>query len=142
MQGEIYLNACLDDEKNILKRNIRELRYPDEEKAWKLIDTVLCADNNELSRSYVKNLIPGKLRKADLTGVKPKIKLVPKNEVLINKLLASGKAWSPSVQINEAKLNESGIVLQYFANEACVKELKIKHIVNKWILYEISETCD
>jgi hypothetical protein len=142
MQGEIYLNACLEDKKTMLKKNMLELKYPDEEKAWKLIDTILCADNNEISRSYVKNLIPDKLRKADLTGVKPKIKLLQKNEDLINKLLASGKAWNPSVQINEDKINEKEIVLQYFANEACVKGLKIKHMVNKWILYEISEACD
>lgn len=142
MQGETYLNACLDDEKNMLKRDLQELRYPDEEKAWKLIDTILCADNNEFSRSYIKNLILDKLRREDSTGTKPRIKLMPKNDDVINKVLASGKAWSPSVRISEVNVNQKEIVLRYFPNEACIKDIKIRHVKNKWILYEVAEACD
>jgi hypothetical protein len=56
-------------------------------------------------------------------------------------LLASRKAWNPDIHINENG-PETGFVLQYFVNEACVKGLKIRHVNNKWILFEVSEACD
>jgi hypothetical protein len=141
MQGGTYLNACLNNEKAELKKNVLKLKWPNQDKAWKLIETVLCANNNEISRSYISDLVPNKLRRKDLTDAKPKIMFVRKNEELINKLLALRNAWSPNVRKHETNLYQ-GIVLQYFSNEACVKELTLRHVKDKWKLYEISETCD
>lgn len=47
MQGNIYSSTCVFEERKLLRKSLRELKCPDEEKAWKIVEMILCAPSNK-----------------------------------------------------------------------------------------------
>jgi hypothetical protein len=130
MQGSIYPSTCVFEERTTLRRSLRSLKCPDEEKAWKIIEMILCAPSNKTTRSYLEKHISNKL--------KNKYSASERSE----KIFAFTKAWDATLGADLSVRNNIGISLLYFSNEACVKEFALEYDKNKWMIYKISEVCD
>lgn len=50
MQGKTYPSVCTIKENMTLRRSLLLQNYPDKNQAWKLVETVLCAPNNDATR--------------------------------------------------------------------------------------------
>ena len=130
MQGSIYPSACAFDEKRLLRKSLRSLKFPDEEIAWKIVETILCAPNNKSNRSYLESHISNELKNEKFAGER------------IGKIFALTKAWDATLHPDVSDRKSIGISLFYFSNEACVKEIGLEYDKNKWMLNKISELCD
>jgi hypothetical protein len=138
IQGENYPNACAPAEKEYLHDTLLASKVENPAQAWRAIDAILCAPNNDTNRSYVETLVPRTVRKTvESTGDKPTFKMVARSEALARGLMAAGKAWDANIRTEPGK-----ITLQYFANEACVKERTLTYVNFKWSVYAIGEACD
>lgn len=130
MQGNTYPSACVFDERRSLKESLRSLKYPDEKKAWKIVEMVLCGPSNRITRSYLEHHISKNLRNEEVTGK------------WRSQIFSLTKAWNAALRADLNDRKSLGISLQYFSNEACVKELTLEYDKNKWMIYKISEVCD
>ena len=130
MQGSIYPSACIFDEKTSLRNYLRSLKYPDEEKAWKIVEMILCAPNNKANRSYLESHVANRLKNEKFAGER------------IGKIFALTKAWDATLLPDVSDRKSIEISLLYFSNEACVKNIRLKYNKNKWMLNKISEVCD
>jgi hypothetical protein len=138
IHGESYPNVCAPAEKKNLQETLLASQVTDVAQAWLAVEAILCAPNNDTNRSYVETLVPRTVRKTvESTGDKPAFKMVARSEVLVRGLMAAGKAWDANIRTEPGK-----ITLQYFANEACVKERILTYVNFKWSVYAIGEACD
>lgn len=138
MHGEIYSNACDENERNVIRKSLfaQPLKNPIE--VWEMIEVILCASPDDTYRKYVMGLIPGEVKKVvESTGSKSKTKKVKVKDEIIREVMARQHAWNASVEVES-----NNVVLQYFANEACVKTTKIRYVRGKWGIYELGEACD
>ena len=139
MHGLNYPNACSVAEKNKLKEMLTRARVVEEAQLWRALDTILCAPDNDVTRAYLRSLVPAKVREdIESTGDKPSVKMMARNEKLIGKLIAAGKAWDATVEEDQF----GHVTLQYFADEACVKGTTFAHANSKWYVYQIGQACD
>jgi hypothetical protein len=138
MQGEEYVSACEQEERKALRDQLLNARNQGAMQVWRVVEVLLCAPDDNFNRAFIKSLIPGNVRrKFDSTGDHPKIKIIPRSDRLASQIMANGKAWDVGINFDS---NE--VTLQYFANEACVKEVRLRNSGSRWIIYEVSEACD
>ncbi|MFL6674547.1 MAG: hypothetical protein ACJ8LG_14795 [Massilia sp.] len=138
IQGEEYSNACAAVPKNHLRDTLLAGKVQDAAQAWRAVDAMLCVPDNDTNRSYVKSFVPKKVHEAaESTGDKPTFRMVARSEELVRGLMAAGKAWDASIRAEPDK-----VILQYFANEACVKVRTLTYEKFKWSVYEVGEACD
>ena len=138
MHGEDYANACAPLQKKELKDTLLTSNVRDAAQAWRAVDALLCAPNNDTNRIYLESLIPKKIRQTtESTGDEATFKLVTRSRKLVQDLIAAGKAWDANIQTEPDK-----ITLQYFANEACVNARTLIYADFTWSLFEVGEACD
>jgi hypothetical protein len=138
IQGEEYSNACAAVPKNHLLDTLLAGKVQDAAQAWRAVDAMLCVPDNDTNRSFIKTLVPEKVHEAvEATGDKPSFRMVARSESLVRGLMAAGVAWGANIRTESGK-----VVLQYFANEACVKERTLIYSNFKWSVYEVGEACD
>jgi hypothetical protein len=138
VHGVNYPNACNQGEKTRLQAALIDAKLQDEPQLWRAIETLLCASSNATNRSYVKSLIPPKIRKVeDSEEDKPVIRMVTVSEELITDLMAGGNAWLANIHLGSGKVS-----FDYFSNEACVKEVTLEFTQSRWYVRQISAACD
>lgn len=138
MHGENYPNACEPSQRKALRGLLRASRPQDSERAWRAIDAMLCSPSDDANRHYLKTLVPRKIKETvESTGDQPEFKLVARSDRLISGLMADGKAWDADIRVESTK-----IVVQYFANEACVRSRTLTFENLRWSLTEVGEACD
>ena len=138
MHGETYPNTCTAPQKKNLHEALLASRVHDTEGAWRAIDAMLCTPSDDANRRYVKTLVPKKIKQTvESTGDQPEFKLVARSDKLIGSLIADGRAWNADVSAEPTK-----IVLQYFANEACVRSKTLTFENRRWSLTDVGEACD
>jgi hypothetical protein len=138
MYGESYPNVCLKAEQEALMNELSLHQIKNEAQAWRLIATILCSPDDNVSRTYVRTLLSGKLRrKSESTADKPSYEVLVPGNRLVSEVMAFGSAWSASVRVESDEL-----VLQYFSNEACVKGVRFAYVASRWTIHELSEACD
>lgn len=71
------------------------------------------------------------------TGTESTLKIVRVDNELIEEVMATAHAWGVSVRMRNGNFS-----LQYYGNEACVKEVIFKNVKSKWMIYEMGEACD
>ena len=130
MQGNTYPSACVFEERKLLRKSLRSLKYPDEKKAWEIVEVILCAPSNRATRSYLEHHISKNLRREEVA------------DKWRSKIFALTKAWSVTLRPDVNVRNNIEIGFQYFSNEACVREIALEYDKNKWMIYKISEACD
>jgi hypothetical protein len=138
MQGESYPNACSAEGKKSVRDVLLKNEVQNSSQALKVVDAMLCLPNDDKNRSYLESVTPQMVRKTvESTGDKPAFTMVPRTDELVSGLVAAGKAWNVTIRLESRKL-----VIQYFSNEACVKERTLFYVNSKWSVYELSEACD
>jgi hypothetical protein len=121
MQDVIYQNACTGNEKLKLRKDLNR-RVAMAKDAFSKIDVILCADRNASSKNKIIKMTSLSVRIAgESTGGEPEFDVEVVSDRLIEDILAAGAAWDVSLQTSSHKL-----VLQYFANEACVKSVILR----------------
>lgn len=138
MNGEIYENSCSANKKEVLKGEINPSRLKNADQVWSIIVTILCKPANEKNIEFLKLLTLKKIREATAsTGARPQRELVTPSRMLVRDVMAECQAWDADIQVESGK-----VILQYFANEACVRSVKMRFAKSKWIIYEVGEACD
>lgn len=138
MHGESYPNICKPSEREAFSHIILNSDATDIEGAWRAISTILCSPRSKVGRSYIDGLLPKIVRKhLSSTGDKDVVKKVARSDALIDEIMAEGKAWNV-----ELRTEPKQITLQYFENEACLREVVLSRGSGKWLISEISEACD
>jgi len=138
IHGDSYPSSCDSDQREILYHELARSEVPDLAQAWRAIELLLCSCNNASSSGRVISLLQKKIRETtESTGYKPVIRSVPRNEILIDRLMMAGSAWNSSILVQGAR-----IILQFGANEACVNSVTLVYDKHKWSVSEIGQACD
>jgi hypothetical protein len=138
MHGQKYLNACDPVRKVALQNMLLVHNVKASKQAWRVIDAILCSPDDDKNRAYVRGIIQKRVRMSlESTGETPTVQLVERTDELIDEILAAGRAWEASLQVDSAK-----IILQYFANEACVEAISLSFASGKWTVSDYGVACD
>lgn len=137
MHGETYRNACEADLKNMLLTTI-QARYREVAREFTVMKAILCAPKSKANKAYIKSKMSNSIRVgADATAIESTLKIVRVDDELIDDMMAEAHAWGVSVRMRDGNFS-----LQYFENEACVKEVVFKKRKSKWVIYEVGQACD
>lgn len=103
-----------------------------------MVEAVLCARDDKDSRQRMLSHTASRIRVGQPSGEeKPVFKIVKRSEQLVAELMAKGRAWDATLRAEGTQL-----VLQYFADEACVKDVTLAYRGSRWQVVETSEACD
>lgn len=138
MHGEPYQNACNSEEIKKLKEIIHRSGALQKQQAYEAVETILCKSPCEVDRKFLTELIPEYVEEnTEGAGESSATKRVKKDANLVAYILANKSAWKVSLSARPKE-----IVLQYFANEACVRSATLRHIRSGWSIGRIGEACD
>ena len=136
--GEVLPNACTPMAKKKQRAALDAAKVSAPDQAWKVITTLLCAENSASQQRYVQSILANKVHSnEEATGSEPEITTLKPSRELANSLLASGRAW-------DAKLEMRGdaFTLNYYSDEASIKGLTIKLVNAKWTVIAIDGATD
>ena len=71
------------------------------------------------------------------TGEEPSFETMKRSDELAERLIAARETWNARVREEYGK-----IILQYFADEACVKEVTLQYVESAWLRHGLGEACD
>jgi chitinase len=138
IQGDSYPGSCDAAQKKLLHEELVRSEAADAKQAWQVVELILCASDSAANRDKVISLLRKKIRQTiESTGSQPIVGRVAGNVILVDNLMAAGRAWNSSVSGNETR-----IVLQYFVDEACVNSVTLLYDEHKWSVDEIGQACD
>lgn len=140
VHGDELPNSCTPVEKRKLQKHLAsELgKNSDSNGAWRLIETLLCADDVQSNKLLLQSSLPLKIRlTASSTGEKDLVRWVKRDSELISSLMSKGQAWNATLESVSNKL-----ILQYVPDEACIKTRTMQFLKGKWSLISLSEACD
>jgi hypothetical protein len=131
-QGEReYANTCSPKEKKILRAALRDSKVPDQEQAWRLIDSLLCAEKAPANQRLIRNAMARKIKaKYDGTGQDTSFETITPSDEAAERLMAGGAAWQARFEPAES----DGWQLSYWADEATVSSYTIDYKKAKWII--------
>jgi hypothetical protein len=133
-------NSCAPVEKSKLQKSLvsKVGKNSDSDGAWRLIETLLCADDAKSNKLLLQSSLPSKIRlTASSTGEKDLVRWVKRDSELINSLMSKRQAWNATVEFASNKLT-----LQYVPDEACIRTRTMQFLKGKWSLISIGEACD
>ena len=140
VHGDELANSCAPVEKIKLQKSLAseiEKKW-DLIGAWRLIEVLLCADDTQSNKLLLQSSLPQKIRlTASSTGEKDLIRMVKRDNELVNSLMSKGQAWNATLESESNKL-----ILQYASDEACTRTRTMQYLKGKWSLISISEACD
>ncbi|MDN4059472.1 hypothetical protein QPK31_14695 [Massilia sp. YIM B02769] len=138
VEGFLYPNACLIDERKNVESSVLKLGVKEASEAWRIIDLLTCAPRNDSTRKSVTSLMATKLRvDFSSTGDQPSAEVVAPSAQIVERVIRAGEAWSPQVR------EESGdVIVQYFVDEACVRDVTLKYRKSTWLIHGIGMACD
>jgi len=137
MNGLQYPNACSKPEQARLRNSISG-GVNDTPGLWRAVNAILCAPRTGPERIYLTSLFPKRVKQeSEDTGQEPSVAFVQRSDALIDRVMAAGEAWDA-----EVRGGADTAVVQYFANEACVKNVTLAYRQAKWRVGGIGEACD
>ena len=138
MHGELYTNSCNPSSQGLLRETLVRSKVKNSKQAWRLIGAILCFPKDVKNRAYVKQFASRKMRLTfESTGEDPDVQIVELNDEILDEIIAGGNAWKASLRVEPGK-----IVLQYFANEACVEGATLLFHRGSWSIHEFGSACD
>lgn len=121
-----------------MKEVIMISKAKDASDAWTLVETLLCAPNDESSQNFLLSRLPKKLKlMSSHTGSRDLVKPLEGNRELAESLLASAKAWNAYVRIKPEIID-----LNYAVDEACNKGIYMAFAEGKWMITGVGQGCD
>jgi hypothetical protein len=140
VHGDDLPNSCSPSQKkklqDFLTKQLNKNLNPDN--AWRLIETMLCAEKTENNQQLIQHIVPSKIRlTTSASGDKDAIRWIKKDDDLIDTLMSKGQAWDAQFEFTTNK-----VILRFAPNEACMRTRTMQFIKNKWSLIAISEACD
>jgi hypothetical protein len=137
MHGDVYANSCNNSNLEKLKKSL-EAKFGFDPKLSAIIEIILCGEKNSVNRNNVGALLSKSLRvETGGVGEETTLEIVVPNNETIDMMLAEGRAWNTFL-----KKDMEDLRMQYFVNEACIKEVIFRKIREKWFIVEIGEYCD
>jgi hypothetical protein len=138
MHGERYTNSCNPSSQGLLRETLVRNKVKNSKQAWRLIGAILCFPNDANNHVYLKQFSNKRMRlTVESTGEDPDVQTVELNDELLDEIIAGGNAWKASLRVESGK-----IVLQYFANEACVEGATLLFHRGAWSIHEFGIACD
>lgn len=126
-----YANTCSPKEKKLLRAALLDSKVPDQEKAWRLIDSLLCAEKTPANQRLIRNAMARKIKaKYDGTGQDTSFETITPSDEAAERLMAGGAAWQASFEPAES----AGWQLSYWPDEATVSSYTIDYKKAKWII--------
>jgi len=138
IHGFLYPNACAANVRVELQNSLLKLDIKEADKAWQIIDALICAPRNESTRNAVR-VVMAKRIKEDFasTGDLPSFEMVVPNAQIIERVIRDGEAWKAQV-----RKESDNVIVQYFVDEACVRDVTLRYFKSKWLIYGIGMACD
>ncbi len=136
--GEVYPNACKPTERKARQASLAALKEPDMQKLSQAIDTLLCAPGTPANERDVRQMLASRVKTTDeATGSDAEVRRRRPSPELAREVMAKGDAWGATVEPHE-----DGIVVHYWANEACVASVVFSYRGRKWWISRAGSACD
>lgn len=134
-----YANTCSPKEKKILRASLLEKQLPDQEQAWRLIDTLLCAEKTASNLRLVRNAMAKKIKaQYDGTGQDTTFETITPSDDAAERLMAGGAAWDATFEPAQS----NGWKVFYWSDEVSVASYTIDYKKGKWIITEHGSASD
>ncbi|WP_157786925.1 hypothetical protein [Herbaspirillum rubrisubalbicans] len=131
VHGEMKDNACLPQKKQSILATLPE-------DARDLVDTLLCAEKTEASKTYLLRHMRKfiKSKEVDENYVE-RTKSIKADGELAERLLSAGEAWDVSLDITADRIS-----ITYMPNEACLSGRELVRKKGRWWITETDDACD
>lgn len=137
--GQEYANACSPNEKKALRASLVKLKIPDQEQAWRLIDTLLCAEKTPGNQRLIRNVMAKKIKaQYDGTGQDTSFATITPSDEAAEQLMAGGSAWDASFRTAQS----DGWEVSYSSDEVSVTSTTIDYKKGKWLITEHGSASD
>jgi hypothetical protein len=134
-----YANTCSPKEKKILRAALLENKVPDQEQAWRLIDTLLCAEKTPVNQRLIRNAMAKKIKaQYDGTGQDTSYETLTPSDDAAERLMAGGAAWQATFESERS----AGWRLFYWSDEVSVASYTIDYKKAKWIITRYGSASD
>ena len=137
IQGTVYPSACAPKQQRALRQALAGGHPLDEQAAWTLIETSLCAPANAATLAYLDAHVPRRIDTVDADLDVETKEVVRKTPDFLKSIAAAGEAWNASLTADK-----DGVTLQYYWNEACIRGLAFEYTKGRWMLRQLSSACD
>jgi len=138
IHGFLYSNACAANVRIELQNSLLKLGIKEADKAWQIIDTLICAPRNESTRSTIRAVMAKRIKEDFAsTGDLPSFEMVVPDAQIIERVMRDGEAWKAQV-----RKETDNVIVQYFVDEACVRDVTLRYYNSKWLIYGIGMACD
>ena len=137
IQGKVYPSACAPKQQRALRRALAGAHPRDEQAAWTLVETALCAPADAATLAYLDAHVPRRIEQIDSDLDVESNSSVRKDRGLLTTLATAGNAWDASLEAGT-----DAMTLQYYWNEACIRWLTFDYANGKWMLRQLRSACD
>lgn len=137
IQGTVYPSACAPKQRRALRQALAGGHPLDEQAAWTLVDTALCAPADAAALAYLDAHVPRRIERVESDLDVESTSSVRKDRALLATLATAGQAWDASLDARK-----DGMTLQYYWNEACIRWLTFDYANGKWMLRQLRSACD
>ena len=137
IQGTVYPSACAPKQQRALRQALAGAHPRDEQAAWTLVETALCAPADAATSSYLDAHVPRRIEQIDSDLDVESKSVLRKDRALLATLATAGQAWDASLDAST-----EGMTLQYYWNEACIRWLTFEYAKGKWMLRQLRSACD
>lgn len=134
--GKVYPSACAPGPKRTLRDAMAKGRPLDEEAAWQLIDTALCAPADAPALAYLDAHVPAAIEQIDPAIDTQTKKVLKKDRKLLMSIASAGAAWDASLYVRREAMS-----LQYYGKGRCIQTLTFQYVKGNWMLKEINSAC-
>jgi hypothetical protein len=136
--GSAYPNACTTQEKEELRSKLMSSTVPDPKAAWSTIELILCAKKDKPTQDKMRKLVQKRiLTSVESTGQNTSKDVESRSEEFLSELMAEGQAWDARIDLRKEE-----VVLQYYANEACVNSATLRYVKRNWLVTKVGQACD
>ncbi len=134
-----YAATCSPKEKKILRASLLEKQLPAQEQAWRLIDTLLCAEKTPANQRLIRNAMAKKIKaQHDGTGQETSFETITPSDEAAEGLMAGGSAWQATFEAAQS----DGWKVYYWSDEVSVTGTTIDYKKGKWIIIEHGSASD
>lgn len=137
IQGTVYPSACAPQQQRALRQAVARGHPSDEQAAWTLVETVLCAPADAATLARLDAHMPRRIERIDADLDAETKQVVKKDRDLLTTVASAGEAWDASLDVSK-----DGMTLQYYWNEACIRWLEFEYTKGRWMLRRLRNACD
>lgn len=138
--GQVHANSCSAPKKAALRATLAEFQIPDPAQAWRLIDTLLCAEKTMANQRLIRNAMAKTVKALyEGTGQDPFHEVLKPSDDNAERLMAGGSAWDAGL---DPKKRENSVRLYYYTDEVTISGSTITYRKGRWLITEHGSASD